>query len=47
MPLKLTSKDFADGDYLAPTHAVSADFGFGCDGRRNRGSAARPGRRRP
>jgi Raf kinase inhibitor-like YbhB/YbcL family protein len=32
MPLKLTSKDFADGDYLAPTHAVSADFGFGCDG---------------
>ncbi len=32
MPLSLTSDSFKDGDYLPMLHALSADFGFGCDG---------------
>ena len=28
----LTSPDFKDGDYVPMTHALSADFGFGCAG---------------
>ena len=30
--MQLTSNDFADGDYLAATHILSEDFGFGCAG---------------
>jgi len=30
--MKLTSDSFRDGDYLAPDHVLSADYGFGCSG---------------
>ncbi len=30
--MRLTSNDFADGDYLAPVHILSEDYGFGCAG---------------
>lgn len=30
--MKVTSESFKDGDYLAMSHALSADFGFGCAG---------------
>lgn len=30
--LKLWSDSFADGDYLAANHVLSAAYGFGCDG---------------
>jgi Raf kinase inhibitor-like YbhB/YbcL family protein len=30
--MHLTSKDFADGDYLGAAHILSAEFGFGCAG---------------
>jgi len=32
MTLTVRSDSFKDGDYLARTHVLSADFGFGCDG---------------
>ena len=32
MVFTLRSDDFADGDYLAQTHVLSADYGFGCGG---------------
>jgi len=32
MAFILTSDDFKDGDYLAQTHVLSADYGFGCAG---------------
>ncbi len=32
MAFAVTSNDFKDGDYLAMTHAGSADHGFGCAG---------------
>jgi Raf kinase inhibitor-like YbhB/YbcL family protein len=30
--MKLSSTSFNDGDYLAPDHILSADYGFGCGG---------------
>jgi hypothetical protein len=30
--MKLTSSSFKDGDYLAMSHILSTDFGFGCGG---------------
>jgi hypothetical protein len=30
--MKLRSNSLKDGDYLAPDHALSADYGFGCHG---------------
>jgi hypothetical protein len=32
MTFTVRSNSFKDGDYLARTHVLSADFGFGCDG---------------
>jgi Raf kinase inhibitor-like YbhB/YbcL family protein len=32
MTFKLTSQSFKDGDYLANTHILSKEFGFGCAG---------------
>src|SRR6202521_3608641 len=32
MTFTVRSNSFNDGDYLAKTHALSADFGFRCDG---------------
>ena len=32
MTFKVVSNSFKDGDYLAGTHILSADFGFGCAG---------------
>jgi Raf kinase inhibitor-like YbhB/YbcL family protein len=32
MTFTVRSNSFGDGDYLAKTHVLSADFGFGCDG---------------
>jgi Raf kinase inhibitor-like YbhB/YbcL family protein len=32
MTFTVTSHSFKDGDYLAKSHVLSADFGFGCDG---------------
>ena len=32
MTLRLNSNSFKDGDYLQDKHALSADYGFGCDG---------------
>ena len=32
MPFTIRSNSFKDGDYLAQTHILSADFGFGCAG---------------
>ena len=32
MALKITSKSFKDGDYLANNHVLSETFGFGCAG---------------
>jgi Raf kinase inhibitor-like YbhB/YbcL family protein len=32
MAFTVTSHSFKDGDYLAKTHILSADFGFGCEG---------------
>ncbi|MCY3538583.1 MAG: YbhB/YbcL family Raf kinase inhibitor-like protein [Acidimicrobiia bacterium] len=32
MALKLTSTDFADGDYLGIDHVLSEEYGFGCGG---------------
>jgi Raf kinase inhibitor-like YbhB/YbcL family protein len=32
MALQLRSENFADGDYLAPEHLLSEDFGFGGTG---------------
>ena len=31
MAMKLRSSSFDDGDYLSRKHALSSDFGFGCD----------------
>jgi Raf kinase inhibitor-like YbhB/YbcL family protein len=33
MALILRSDSFKDGDYLATEHVMSAEYGFGCDGR--------------
>lgn len=33
MPMRLTSDSFRDGDYLGQEHLLSADYGFGCNGR--------------
>jgi Raf kinase inhibitor-like YbhB/YbcL family protein len=32
MTFTVRSNSFKDGDYLAKTHILSADFGFGCEG---------------
>src|SRR3981081_985369 len=32
MTFTVRSNSFGDGDYLAKSHVLSADFGFGCDG---------------
>ena len=32
MPFTLSSQSFKDGDYLAKTHVLSEEFGFGCAG---------------
>src|SRR6516225_2809181 len=32
MTFKLTSQSFKDGDYLANSHILSKEFGFGCAG---------------
>jgi Raf kinase inhibitor-like YbhB/YbcL family protein len=32
MTFTVRSNSFKDGDYLARTHILSADFGFGCEG---------------
>jgi phosphatidylethanolamine-binding protein (PEBP) family uncharacterized protein len=32
MTFTVKSNSFRDGDYLANTHILSADFGFGCEG---------------
>ena len=32
MTLRLNSNSFKDGDYLQDKHALSAGYGFGCDG---------------
>jgi Raf kinase inhibitor-like YbhB/YbcL family protein len=32
MAFKVVSNSFKDGDYLASSHILSADFGFGCAG---------------
>jgi Raf kinase inhibitor-like YbhB/YbcL family protein len=32
MPMILTSENFAEGDYLAQPHVLSAAYGFGCAG---------------
>ena len=32
MTFTVRSNSFKDGDYLAQTHILSADFGFGCEG---------------
>jgi Raf kinase inhibitor-like YbhB/YbcL family protein len=33
MGLELRSDSFNDGDYLGSEHVMSAEYGFGCDGR--------------
>ena len=30
--MRLTSKNFKDGDYLGPEHVLSSEYGFGCSG---------------
>ena len=32
MAFAVSSNSFKDGDYLAQTHVLSVDFGFGCEG---------------
>lgn len=32
MAFRISSANFADGDYLASDHILSSEFGFGCDG---------------